>query len=148
MLFKLLVITAWFFGAATSFPDSLRQDFSTFDYRSLKAARSHGDIAKRSDEIVAKTSIELTYVEGMIHFSYSPASFLGRSELLLFTYVSHNARVLSSRILTSNSLYQRAAIMATTQHLHLGFTSVEIAPPSLSKISSTFLIRSNARIRQ
>jgi hypothetical protein len=97
MLFKLLVITAYLFGATTSFHDSLRQEFSTFDYRSLKAARRHSNVLKRSDEIVAKTSIELTYVEGMIYSSHSPAPFQDRSEMLLFTYASHNARVLSSR---------------------------------------------------
>ncbi|KAF2796358.1 hypothetical protein K505DRAFT_359395 [Melanomma pulvis-pyrius CBS 109.77] len=67
MFYRTVIATVYLLGTALSFPDSLYQAFDSSNYRELKAAKRHEDVLKRSDDIVTKRSIVLTYADDTAH---------------------------------------------------------------------------------
>ncbi|KAF2710265.1 hypothetical protein K504DRAFT_501537 [Pleomassaria siparia CBS 279.74] len=63
MLFQTLLHTFYLLGIVLAVINGLKQEVESSHYRQLKAAKRHVDTLKRSDKIIAKSSIVLTYAE-------------------------------------------------------------------------------------
>jgi len=77
---QLCLVVACLLTSAFAYPEALYKSFDALEYRALKAAKSHADVLRRSDDIVTKKAIVLTYADGNNPSLLTPFRFTSECE--------------------------------------------------------------------